>query len=81
MKFPTAWPSDCPPRDAVDANGGVYRLVNDDPPSIADLASHQETGRLLVPPLSPAVRPVGVSGGSPEDAVHANDNSSRNLGG
>jgi hypothetical protein len=31
--FPQPWPDACPPADAVDADGIVYRLVKDDPPA------------------------------------------------
>lgn len=46
LKFPDDWPAGCPPTDAVDAAGDVYRLVRSDPPTDRDLASHWETGQL-----------------------------------
>jgi hypothetical protein len=58
MKFPDTWPADCPPADADDAHGQVYRLVKHDPPLAEDTASHQETGRL---PHAPACLRCGLS--------------------
>lgn len=46
MSFPADWPSDCPPADAVDAEGTVFRIVKHNPPVRADFATHHETGRL-----------------------------------
>lgn len=63
QKFPTGWP-----QDAVDAEGGVFRLVKSDPPTDADLASHHETGRL---PKAPPCLRCGISVfREMEDAVH-----------
>lgn len=50
MTFPNTWPEDCPPRDALDAEGETYRIVKNNPPSPSDLASHFETGKLLKAP-------------------------------
>lgn len=46
MNFPADWPSGCPPADAVDADGIVFRIVKNDPPLGSDFATHYETGRL-----------------------------------
>lgn len=46
MEFPKNWPSGCPPADAVDGDGNVFRIVKNDPPQAVDFASHMETGRL-----------------------------------
>jgi hypothetical protein len=46
MGFPKNWPDDCPPSDAEDAKGDVFRIVNHNPPADPDLASHFETGKL-----------------------------------
>lgn len=58
MNFPKHWPSDCPPLDAVDAQGSVFRIVNNDPPVSSDLASHLETGKL---PNAPPCLRCGLS--------------------
>lgn len=50
MIFPDAWPAACPPHDAVDAEGEVFRIVGHDPPVCEDMASHFETGRLQKAP-------------------------------
>ena len=54
MNFPANWPNDCPPQDAIDADGDVYRIVDNNPPVLADLATHLETGRL--PKALPCMR-------------------------
>lgn len=54
MNFPNTWPDGCPPDDAVDAEGDVFRIVNNDPPLADDLASHLETGKL--PKAVPCLR-------------------------
>jgi hypothetical protein len=46
LEFPSDWPDDCPPADAVDAEGCVYRIVKHDVPKDEDFQSHHETGRL-----------------------------------
>lgn len=50
MQFPSDWPSDCPPPDAVDASGTVYRLAKSSPASSVDFQTHHETGKLLDAP-------------------------------
>ena len=49
-RFPPEWPTDCPPSDAVDAAGEVFRIVKHATPQPEDFASHRETGRLLKAP-------------------------------
>jgi len=44
MNFPDSWPSDCPPQDAVDAEGDVFRIVNNDQPTADDFLTSFETG-------------------------------------
>ena len=58
MNFPETWPCDCPPQDALDAEGDVFRIVDHDPPIANDLTSHLETGRL--PRAAPCLR-AGLS--------------------
>lgn len=58
MKFPNNWSEDCPPQDAVEADGVVYRVVKNLPPDKSDLASHLETGKL---PTAPACLRCGLS--------------------
>ena len=50
LSFPQGWPDQCPPNDAVDADGIVFRIVKTDPITAADMASHHETGKLLKAP-------------------------------
>lgn len=50
MNFPDNWPAGCPPEDALDAEGTVFRIVNNAPPCAEDLTSHFETGRVLKGP-------------------------------
>jgi hypothetical protein len=42
--FPRDWPPGCPPEDAQDAWGEIYRLVKSNPPAIRDLETHHERG-------------------------------------
>jgi hypothetical protein len=58
LQFPSDWPNDCPPSDAVDAAGEVFRIVRHEPPNDADFASHDETGKL---PKAPACLRCGLS--------------------
>lgn len=58
MNFPSTWPIDCPPIDASEAAGEVFRIVKHEPPSAADMASHMETGRL---PKAPTCLRCGLS--------------------
>lgn len=68
MIFPTTWPANCPPADAIDANGRVFRIVNNDPPMPEDFATHHETGRM---PKGPACLRCGLSVfRDHRDAVH-----------
>lgn len=52
--FPSGWAVGRPPADAIDARGDVFRLVHHVPPSVEDLATHHETGRL--PRADPCLR-------------------------
>jgi len=45
MDFPKDWPDGCPPPDAEDATGDVFRVVKHNPPEPADLLSYIEMGR------------------------------------
>jgi len=44
MSFPADWPQGCPPDDAEDAHGEVFRVVKTDPPAAADFLSYHEMG-------------------------------------
>jgi hypothetical protein len=44
MTFPDDWPQGCPPADAADANGEVFRIVKADPLSATDFRSYHEMG-------------------------------------
>lgn len=68
MTFPSDWPADCPPADADDASGVVFRLVKGDPPTAGDFVTHFESGRL---PNAPACLRCGLSVFRElQDAVH-----------
>lgn len=68
MNFPANWPKNCPPSDAVDADGDVFRIVKDEPPTDEDFASHWETGKL---PKAPPCLRCGLSVfRDVRDAVH-----------
>lgn len=54
MNFSDDWPENCPPRDAEDAAGVVFRIVKNSPPSHLDFLTHRETGRL--PEAPPCLR-------------------------
>ena len=57
-QFPTDWPSDSPPADAADAAGAVFRIVKSEPPTVKDLETDHETGKL---PKAPACLRCGLS--------------------
>jgi hypothetical protein len=42
MNWPNHLPKDCPPQDAQDASGEIYRLVNHSPPHSDDFRSWRE---------------------------------------
>ncbi len=44
MLFPTDWPKNCPPSDAADCSGPVFRIVTAKPPGPDDLKSYEELG-------------------------------------
>ena len=46
MQFPNNWPENCPPADAVIAEGEVYRIVCNAPPNNSDFQTHFETGKM-----------------------------------
>ncbi|MEQ5801950.1 hypothetical protein [Halomonas sp. H10-9-1] len=46
VKFPDGCPDGCPPSDAEDANGQVYRVCRANPPVAKDFASHVELGKV-----------------------------------
>lgn len=50
MNFPKNWPNDCPPLDAIDAAGNVFRIAKHNPPTDIDFATHMETGKLKSAP-------------------------------
>lgn len=58
MNFPDTWPSDCPPQDAVDAEGEVFRILDHDPPAAEDFLTSFETGAF---PTRPACLRCGLS--------------------
>ncbi len=58
MYFPDTWPSDCPPEDAVDAEGEVFRIVNNNPPNEDDFKTSFEIDSF---PHRPACLRCGLS--------------------
>lgn len=42
MTWPSFYPDDCPPADAMPASGGAYRLVETNPPRREDFRSHRD---------------------------------------
>lgn len=50
MGFPTDWPAGCPPDDAEEASGPVFRLVKANPPEVGDFKTHRERGVLVTAP-------------------------------
>jgi len=40
--FPSDWPGDCPPSDAIPSNVTVYRVVKTSPPSQEDFLTYRE---------------------------------------
>jgi hypothetical protein len=58
MRFSDAWPHDCPPQDAVDAEGDVFRIVKHNPPTADDFLTCFETGTF---PNRPACLRCGLS--------------------
>ena len=45
--WPPDFPDDCPPEDAVPANGTFYRITKDDPPNSRDFLSQYHKNRRL----------------------------------
>lgn len=56
--FPDDFPHDCPPVDAVDANGEFFRIVRSDPCSEEDFRTQAELGK--APAACPCLR-AGLS--------------------
>jgi hypothetical protein len=69
--FPANWPENCPPLDAEDARGTVYRLVKSDPPIADDFRSHAELGKM--PKAPPCLRHGLSTFRRYEDANHQRD--------
>lgn len=67
-KFPDWFPGACPPANAVDASGVVYRIVSGATVTEEDFLTHHERGAAL---SAPACKRCGVSVfSSHEKAVH-----------
>lgn len=43
--FPEHWPESCPPADAEQALGKVYRVCRQDPPALSDFQTHAELNK------------------------------------
>src|SRR5438128_10777189 len=71
--FPAAWPVNCPPNDATDARGTVYRTVRTNPPTADDFRSFREEGKHVRDPQKQC-QACGISVlRTREDAVHHRD--------
>jgi hypothetical protein len=57
-EWPVHFPPGCPPPDADDLSGRIYRLVKSNPPTVKDSKSHLELG---ASPSQPACRRAGLS--------------------
>ncbi|GEN12644.1 hypothetical protein MFU01_76810 [Myxococcus fulvus] len=57
-KFPDTWPKECPPDDAVDAHGVVYRIISGEAATPEDFKSYEELG---LAPNAPACSRRSVS--------------------
>jgi hypothetical protein len=53
-EFPSDWPPGCPPHDADDARGAVFRIVRNSVPTPEDFKTHEELG--LAPSAPPCAR-------------------------
>jgi hypothetical protein len=47
--FPTGWPLECPPKDALCAEGTVYRIAKTNPLDPSDFLSVREEGKPFPP--------------------------------
>jgi hypothetical protein len=56
--FPQDWPEGCPPSEAADASGEVYRVVRYSPPTRKDFTTHHEAGKM---PKAPPCLRAGLS--------------------
>ncbi len=61
MTFPSDWPTECPPTEAVSCNGIYFHLLNKKPPGPDDLRSFVEKGKTLRFPPSCVCMPFGLS--------------------
>jgi hypothetical protein len=50
LSFPNTFPPNCPPPDAEDASGIVYRSVNCDPPQAEDFRTYAELNKRILDP-------------------------------
>lgn len=51
MTFPDDWPPGCPPEDAEDAQGEVFRVVKKQPPTDDDFKTYHEQGIVRGDPI------------------------------
>jgi hypothetical protein len=56
--FPSDWPTHCPPPDAPEAEGEVFRIVSTNPPTAGDFRSYFDLG---LRPRADACRRRGLS--------------------
>lgn len=47
MNYSKDCPKDCPPVDAVDVQGSIFRIVRQCPPTVSDFQTHAESGKAL----------------------------------
>jgi hypothetical protein len=79
VSFPSNYPQNCPPQNAVDADIVVYRTVANDPPLAGDFQSYVEAGKVKKRPKCND-HSVSVMR-SKEDAVHHREVFGGNIGG
>lgn len=61
MTFPDTWPEGCPPADADNPDGVLFRIVASNPPTREDFLSFAEEGRFLRSPPKCPCMPYGLS--------------------
>lgn len=47
LTFPKGWPAECPPVDAADAEGDIYRVVKSTPPTDGDFLSQAQLNQAV----------------------------------
>lgn len=58
LRFPHEWSADCPPADAIPAEGTVFRICEQESLTVQDFRTYLEMGKL---PDAPPCRRAGLS--------------------